>query len=166
MTGLIIFIGTYVFIAGARIPRVALDRPGGALLGAVAMVALGVVTPEEVFGGKHARAAINYDTILLLLGMMLLAGYLTEAAFFRWTGRQALKLAHSPRALLATVTVVSGVLPAYREDIATALKKALGTGARVDGDDVVVQGDLVDRTLAALARELEKQPSAKLIRGT
>jgi len=111
--GLIIFIVTYVFIAGARIPRVALDRPGGALLGAVAMVALGVVTPDEVFGHHQPRGAIDYDTILLLLGMMLLAGYLTEAAFFRWAGHQALRLAHSPKALLATVTVVSGVLSAF-----------------------------------------------------
>ena len=47
---LAIFLFTYVFIAGARLPFVKLDRPGGALLGAVLMVVVGVVTPAEVFG--------------------------------------------------------------------------------------------------------------------
>jgi di/tricarboxylate transporter len=72
----------------------------GGALGAVAMVVCGVVSPDEVFGQHGTRSAIDYDTLLLLLGMMLIAGYLTEAAFFRWAGHRALKLAHSPRALL------------------------------------------------------------------
>jgi translation initiation factor 1 len=49
-----------------------------------------------------------------------------------------------------TVTVVSGVLPAARQDVADALKRALGCGARIDGDDVVLQGELVDRAIAFL----------------
>ena len=49
-----------------------------------------------------------------------------------------------------TVTVVSGVLPSARDDVMGELKKKLGTGARVDGDDIVVQGDVVDRVIAHL----------------
>jgi Na+/H+ antiporter NhaD/arsenite permease-like protein len=112
---LLIFLLTYVFIAGARLPFSRLDRPGGALVGAVLMVVLGLVTPAEVFGHSEdpARHAVDMDTIVLLLGMMLLAAYLAQAAFFRSAGYLALKLAHSPRWLLVIVASVSAVLSAF-----------------------------------------------------
>jgi translation initiation factor 1 len=49
-----------------------------------------------------------------------------------------------------TVTVVSGVLASARDEVMGELKKKLGTGARDDGDDIVVQGDVVDRVIAWL----------------
>lgn len=45
-----------------------------------------------------------------------------------------------------TVTRVEGLAPApVRKDYARDLARGLGAGARVDGDDVVVQGDLAAR---------------------
>lgn len=61
-----------------------------------------------------------------------------------------------------TVTVVSGVLPAHLDDICGALKTKLGSGARIDGDDIVVQGDLVERVDAALVALGAK----KIVRGS
>ena len=62
-----------------------------------------------------------------------------------------------------TVTVVSGVVHNYRDEICTALKKSLGTGARVDDEGaIVVQGDVVDRVIAAL----EKVGAKKVIKGS
>ncbi|MRI86700.1 anion transporter [Aggregicoccus sp. 17bor-14] len=112
---LLIFLLTYVFIAGARLPFSRLDRPGGALVGAVLMVVLGQVTPAEVFGhsADPGRHAVDADTIILLLGMMLLAAYLSQASFFRAAGYHAVRLAHSPRWLLVIVGVVSAVLSAF-----------------------------------------------------
>ena len=112
---LLIFLLTYVFIAGARLPFSRLDRPGGALVGAVLMVVLGLVTPAEVFGhsADSARHAVDMDTLILLLGMMLLAAYLAKAAFFRSAGYHAVRLAHSPRWLLVIVAAVSAVLSAF-----------------------------------------------------
>ena len=112
---LAIFLFTYVFIAGARVPFLRLDRPGGALLGAVLMVVAGVVTPAEAFGHSEAPGgrAVDVDTLALLLGMMLLAAYLSQAAFFRAAGAKAVQLAHTPRRLLVAVAVVSAVLSAF-----------------------------------------------------
>nr|WP_276519226.1 anion transporter [Corallococcus exiguus] len=106
---------TYIFIAGARLPFIKLDRPGGALLGATLMVVAGAVTPAEVFGHSSDRnqQAIDMDTIVLLLGMMLLAVYLAQANFFRAAGAKALKVAHTPRLLLVAVTFVSAFLSAF-----------------------------------------------------
>jgi translation initiation factor 1 len=61
-----------------------------------------------------------------------------------------------------TVTVVSGIAPSAREGICGALKKSLGCGARVDGDDVVLQGELVDRAIAFL----QARGAKKVVRGS
>lgn len=112
---LVIFLLTYVFIAGARLPFLKLDRPGGALLGAVLMVVAGVVTPAEVFNHSESpsRHAVDLDTLILLLGMMLIAAYLAQAAFFRTCGAYTVRLAHTPRRLLVAVTAISAFLSAF-----------------------------------------------------
>jgi Na+/H+ antiporter NhaD/arsenite permease-like protein len=112
---LAIFLFTYVFIAGARLPFLRLDRPGGALLGAVLMVVTGSVTPAEVFNHSAERAlhAVDLDTLVLLLGMMLLAAFLSQAAFFRTAGAWAVRLARTPRLLLVAVASISAVLSAF-----------------------------------------------------
>jgi Na+/H+ antiporter NhaD/arsenite permease-like protein len=107
LTALVIFIATYVFLIGAELPFLKLDRPGGAVAGAVAMVAFGVVGPDEVW-----RDAINWDTIILLLGMMIITSVMARAAIFRWVSWAALRKAHGPRALLAVLVVVAGGMSA------------------------------------------------------
>jgi len=58
-----------------------------------------------------------------------------------------------------TVTVIAGLGdPKAR---AKALGKVLGTGARVEGDTVVVQGELVER----VATWLEQQGVKRIVRG-
>jgi Na+/H+ antiporter NhaD/arsenite permease-like protein len=103
---IVVFVLTYVAVAAGRFPGLSLDRPAAALLGAVLMVVTGVLTPDE------AGRAINGDTIGLLLGMMVLAAYLTEAAFFRWTSWRILRAVHGPRTLLWAVALTAGALSA------------------------------------------------------
>lgn len=107
MVAALVFCLTYVAIAAGRFPLLSVDRPAAALLGAVLMVAVGALTPDE------ARAAVDGDTIALLLGMMILTAYLTEAAFFRWASWHLLTRVHRPRLLLAVVVVVAGGLSAF-----------------------------------------------------
>lgn len=112
---LAIFLFTYVFIAGIRLPFPKLDRPGGALVGAVLMVVAGIVAPAEVFNysADRSRHAVDMDTLVLLLGMMLLADYLSQASFFRAAGAWALRKAHTPRLLLVAVACTSAFLSAF-----------------------------------------------------
>jgi len=70
----IIFAFTYALISGRRLKILPLNRPAAALLGAVLMVATGVMTPERAY------RAVDYDTLVLLLGMMLIAAYLLRSA--------------------------------------------------------------------------------------
>jgi Na+/H+ antiporter NhaD/arsenite permease-like protein len=104
---LVVFALTYLVVAGAKIPYLSLDRPSAALLGAVAMVAVGALSPAQ------AAASINGDTLGLLLGMMILAAYLTEAAFFRWAAWKVIATAGTPRALLVGIVLVAGGLSAF-----------------------------------------------------
>ncbi|MCB9681062.1 MAG: translation initiation factor [Alphaproteobacteria bacterium] len=62
-----------------------------------------------------------------------------------------------------TATLVQGVGggPVALDTLAKTLRKQLGCGSSVDGDDVVVQGDQVDRVAAAL----EAMGARRLVRG-
>lgn len=103
---LAIFTLTYLVIASQKIPFLHLDRPSGALTGAVLMVISGVLTLDEAY------RAINYDTITLLLGMMILVGYLRLARFFRYLTYLLLSRLHTGTQLLAGITFASGLLSA------------------------------------------------------
>jgi Na+/H+ antiporter NhaD/arsenite permease-like protein len=107
IAALIIFVATYLFLAGTELPFLKLDRLGGAVAGAVAMVAAGVLTPQQVY-----RDAISWDTLVLLLGMMILSSLLARAGIFRWVSWAALQRAHGPRTLLLAIVAVAGGLSA------------------------------------------------------
>jgi Na+/H+ antiporter NhaD/arsenite permease-like protein len=107
IAALVVFSLTYLAVAAGRVPFLSLDRPSAALLGAVVMVATGVLTPRE------AGAAVNGDTVGLLLGMMILSAYLTEAGFFRWASWKVVTSVRTPRALLWGLVLVAGGLSAF-----------------------------------------------------
>jgi len=102
----VIFGITYALISGRQLKVLPLNRPAAALLGAVLMVSTGVMTPERAY------RAVNYDTLVLLLGMMLISSYLYLAHFFEWAADVVLKFSHTPQRLLLYLTVRSGLLSA------------------------------------------------------
>lgn len=103
---IVIFCLTYLLISGRRLKVLPLNRPAAALLGAVLMVACGVMTPERVY------RSVAYDTLVLLLGMMLISAYLFLAGFFDWAADWILLVAKTPQSLLLYLIGTSGVLSA------------------------------------------------------
>lgn len=101
-----IFGFTYLLISGRRLKILPLNRPAAALLGAVLMVACGIMTPERVY------RSVDYDTLVLLLGMMLISSYLFLAGFFDWAADWILRKAQTPRSLLLYLICTSGTLSA------------------------------------------------------
>jgi len=101
-----IFCLTYLLISGRQLKILPLNRPAAALLGTVLMVACGVLTPEEAY------RAVDYDTLVLLLGMMLISAYLCLAGFFDWAADWILRRARTPQALLVHLIFTAGVLSA------------------------------------------------------
>ena len=102
----VIFGITYVLISGRQLKILPLNRPAAALLGAVLMVSSGVMTPERAY------RAVNYDTLVLLLGMMLISAYLYLAHFFEWAADVILNYSRTPQRLLLYLTLTSGILSA------------------------------------------------------
>jgi Na+/H+ antiporter NhaD/arsenite permease-like protein len=101
-----IFSFTYVLISGRRLRILPLNRPAAAVLGVVLMVAAGVLTPEQVY------RSVDYDTLVLLLGMMLISAYLFLAGFFDAAADGILKVAGTPQRLLLYLILTSGILSA------------------------------------------------------
>ena len=102
-----IFAMTYLVLAIGRLPGFWLDRAGAALVGASLMVAVGVLPLEEV------PKAIDFDTIILLLGVMIVVANLRLSGFFRLVNGWVVTRARHPIVLLTAVVLVSGVLSAF-----------------------------------------------------
>ena len=83
-----------------------IDRAGATLVGATAMIVFGVLTPTQ------AVAAVDFHTLALLFGMMIVVAHLRLAGFFGWLAARMLAWARTPTGLLAAVTVLSGALSA------------------------------------------------------
>ncbi|PYO96320.1 MAG: anion transporter, partial [Gemmatimonadetes bacterium] len=83
-----------MLIAVQRLPFVHLNRPAAGLLGAVAMVVCGVLPLTDAY------AAIDFDVLVFLLGLMLIVGYLEVGKFFEWAAEWILRRARTPERLL------------------------------------------------------------------
>ncbi len=118
IVAVIIFIATYVVIAMGQLPRFQLDRPGAALLGATLMVACGAISLGDAY------KAIDFDTITLLLGMMIVIANLRLSGFFRLINSWAVTRAHHPLILLGAVVLLTGVLSAFLVNDAICLVMA------------------------------------------
>ena len=101
-----IFCVTYLLISGRRLNFLPLNRPAAALLGTVLMVAFGVMTPAQAY------RAVDYDTLVLLLGMMIICAYLYLAGFFDWAADWILRRARTPQGLLLWLILTAGTLSA------------------------------------------------------
>jgi len=97
---------TYLLLSGRQLHILPLNRPAAALLGTVLMIACGVLTPEQAY------RAVDYDTLVLLLGMSLISAYLYIAGFFEWTADWVLRIARTPQRLLLYLVLTASVLSA------------------------------------------------------
>jgi Na+/H+ antiporter NhaD/arsenite permease-like protein len=104
---LAIFALTYLIVGIGKFPRLRLDRTGAALVGAAAMVLAGGISQHE------ALAAIDFSTLTLLFGMMIVVAGLRLSGALTAIARFALQRAHSGFGLLATIIAAAGVLAAF-----------------------------------------------------
>ncbi len=103
---LAVFAVVYGGMALGRLPGLAIDRTGVAMIGAIVLLVTGSVT------GAAALAAIDFPTLSILFTLMVLSGQYAASGFFdhvaAWMGRGR----RSPEAILAIVIAVSGGLSA------------------------------------------------------
>ena len=112
---LVAFVAAYVLIATERIHRVA-----AALLGAGAMVVIGVVDTEVAFFSEST--GVDWNVIFLLLGMMIIVGVLRQTGVFEWAAIAAAKKARGrPFLIMASLVVLTAVASALLDNVTTVL---------------------------------------------
>ncbi len=104
-----IFTLTYAGLALGRIPGLRTDRAGIALVGATLLLVTGVLSLDEAVSDR----SIDYKTLLLLFGMMIVVGGLKLSGFFLQLTAAALKHIASPAGMLAATIALAGVLSAF-----------------------------------------------------
>ncbi len=108
---MIIFVATYVLIIAERINRSII-----ALLGASATIITGLLSQEEAVRG------IDFNTIALLTGMMILVSITRTCGMFEFLAIWSAKKGRAePWALLALFAVVTAVLSAFLDNVTTVL---------------------------------------------
>ncbi len=112
---LIIFIITYTGIIFTRLPWVNIDRPSAAFFGAVAMILCNVLTFED------AVLSIDFNTIALLLGMMIVITTLQLDGFFSLIARKTMAYSHNQLRLLIIIVFVTGISSAFMVNDAVVL---------------------------------------------
>jgi Na+/H+ antiporter NhaD/arsenite permease-like protein len=132
-----IFAATYLVMAIGKLPGYQLDRAGAALLGASLMIWSGVLSLDEAF------QSIDLETIVLLLGMMIVVANLRLSGFFEVLNDWVVARARHPLALLCGIVLVSGALSAFLVNDAICLVLTL--------------------PVLELARRLERDPTPYLL---
>ncbi|AMM86597.1 SLC13 family permease [Martelella sp. AD-3] len=102
----IIFLLVYLALALGYLPGFRVDRTGAAVVGALAMIGFGRITD------KQAWDAIDYQTVGLLFGLMIVSGAFTVSGFYQWLAGRVASLKVSPPELLAFLVVTGGGLSA------------------------------------------------------
>ena len=118
LRGLLVFAVTYLLIAKRRYKIVRLDRPAGALIGAVLAVAVGAETPDQ------AVQAVDHTTIVLLFAVMGMGAFLSLDGFFDRAGRLVIARTRTTRRLLGATVWGAGLLSAVVTNDATCVLAA------------------------------------------
>ena len=108
----VVFCVVYLGMILGGLPFLQLDRTGVALLGAIALVGAGAVSPEA------AARSIHLPTLILLFSFMVISAQMRLGGFYTWVTRRIAALALSPALLLGALIGVVGTLSAvFSNDI-------------------------------------------------
>ncbi|MFH5183980.1 SLC13 family permease [Paenibacillus sp. TAB 01] len=106
-----IFLIIYVLIISEKIHRTIL-----AMVGAILMVMLGIVSQET------AVHHVDFNTLGLLIGMMIIVGITSETGLFKYVALKAAKLAKgNPKRILIALVLITAVGSAFLDNVITVL---------------------------------------------
>jgi Na+/H+ antiporter NhaD/arsenite permease-like protein len=103
---LLVFVAVYIGMAVGRWPGLRIDRTGIALLGAIVLYAAGAVP------GAGMLASIDFPTIVILFGLMILSAQFAACGFYDWCSTKIATARIAPATLLAVTVATAGILSA------------------------------------------------------
>jgi Na+/H+ antiporter NhaD/arsenite permease-like protein len=106
-----IFVAIYALIVTEKIHRTL-----AALLGASVVILLRLVDQEEAF------AAVDFNVIFLLAGMMIIANVMAKTGIFQWIAVEAVRRTQGrPYRLLVLTSVITAVVSAFLDNVTTVV---------------------------------------------
>ncbi|HXH03173.1 MAG TPA: SLC13 family permease [Candidatus Competibacteraceae bacterium] len=128
---LTVFVLVYAGMALGRFPGLQLDRTGIALLGALLLYLGGAVA------GEQAWRAIDFPTLFILFGLMLLSAQFAASGFYDVCALRIARAQGSPLRLLAITVAVAGNLAAVlaNDVVVFAMTPLLCSGLQARGLD-------------------------------
>ncbi len=108
-----VFVGVYLLIVSDRVHRTV-----AALVGAVAVIALGLLTQQEAFSDAY----VDWNVIFLLVGMMAIANILAKTGLFEWLAAEAvLRTKGDAYRLLVLISLITAVVSAFIDNVTTVV---------------------------------------------
>ncbi len=115
IASIIIFVITYIGVVSKKI-----DRTIAVISGATAMIIFG--TYLNFYTQNRALSSIDFNTIGLLLGMMIMVGVLGETGFFQYLAIKTAKLSKGNYyRLLALFVLITAITSAFLDNVTTIL---------------------------------------------
>ncbi|MEN6641535.1 MAG: ArsB/NhaD family transporter [Armatimonadia bacterium] len=112
-----IFLAAYALIASERMHKTTV-----ALAAAVFMLVIGLIHQEEAFRGADGIEGIDWNTIFLLIGMMVIVNIAGHTGVFQWVAIKAAKIAKGePVAVMIMMSLVTALLSALLDNVTTVL---------------------------------------------
>jgi Na+/H+ antiporter NhaD/arsenite permease-like protein len=107
----VIFVGAYALIATERLHRTVV-----ALAGAALMLLLRVLPQNTAFAG------VDWNTIFLLFGMMVIVAVTRRTGLFQWLAIKSAKAARAePMRMIVMFSVITAVTSAFLDNVTTVL---------------------------------------------
>jgi len=108
-----VFVLVYVLIVTEIVHRTI-----AALLGAVVVIALGLISQHDAFSPE----VVDFNVIFLLAGMMIIANILAKTGIFQWLAVEAVRRAEGrPYRLLVMICVITAFASAFLDNVTTVV---------------------------------------------
>jgi len=115
-------LGILLFVYALIITEVVHRTLAAALGGLLAIIALNYYTEESALSLKAVTTMIDWETIGLLLGMMIMVGIISHTGIFEWLAVQAYKRSGGEIwTLVVILCSVTAVLSAFLDNVTTML---------------------------------------------
>ncbi len=113
----VVFLVAYALIALERLHKTTV-----AVAGAVVMLLTGLVSQQEALHGHGEIGGVDWNTIFLLIGMMIIVNIMRQTGVFEWVAIKSAKLGRGhPVAIMILLSVATALLSAVLDNVTTVL---------------------------------------------
>lgn len=117
----LVFLLVYLAMGCGTLPGFKVDRTGAAIIGALAMLVVGSISAQAAWN------AIDYRTLGMLFGLMVVSAGFSVAGFYGWVAKSVAELPLSPPLLVGVMIIMGAFFSAFltKDVVAVAMTPLL-----------------------------------------